>query len=275
MPEDFQSDNFETLNTAPPSSGDALTTTDAEAASEEAPELVTPEEGTATESAETQEEEVPFHQHPRWQQVQKEREELKVRIADLEPFQEIIQGFKEQGFTDAAAIRAAVEQAQADASTKQQETALQTRRDTLAWHLKARAEDPDDEMTPGEAEAVFRASQLEWDLDAREQSGAQGRIDAQASALAVTYPQMDKETVADLLAAGKPDRAEAAAKRSHEMAAKISEQAVARYNADKAKAPRPVEGSGGGVAGARNIQNMSAEEFLEYDRQLVQLAQRG
>lgn len=204
--------------------------------------------------------------------MQQERNDLKAKLADLEPFADIVQGFKEQGFTDAAAIRAAVEEQQAQGAAQQQAQAVETRRATLAQELLTRVNDPEDDMTPGQAESDFRAAQLEWQIEEITRAGQSSRVETQTTALAAKYPQMDKETVADLLAAGKPDRAEAAAKRSHERGAQIAEQAVARYNAEKAKAPKPVESAGGGVSGSRNINNMTDEEFLAYDKQLTRAA---
>ena len=127
----------------------------------------------------------------------------------------------------------------------------------------------------GEAEAVFRAAQLERDLTQRDQFGAADRTETAAKALTARYPQMDAETVRDLLDAGRPDRAEAAAQRTHTQATKAAERTIADYNAKRATAPRPVEGVGGGVGGTRSVANMSDAEFLEYDKQLTRAAVRG
>ena len=253
---------------------------DAVVSSSDAPDLVSPDPGTAGESADAAEgdapeEEVPFHQHPRWQQVQQERAELRQKLADLEPFADIVQGFKEQGFTDAQAVRAAIDSQQQEAQQQEAQASEETWKASLAESLLARANDPDDDMTFGEAEATFRAAQLERDLTRRDQSGAETGREAAVTALAGRFPQMDKETVADLLAAGQPARAEAAARRSHERAAQIEDAAIARYNAKKAGAPKAPEGGGGAAAGVRSVANMTSDEFRAYDKQVTQTLARG
>lgn len=246
----------------------------------DAPELVAPDTGTADASAETPSDEetdepVPFHEHPRWQQVQRERQELKAKLADLEPFADIVAGFKEQGYTDAQAVRAAIEGQQQEAQAQEASASEETWRSGLAASLLARTSDPDDEMTYGEAEATFRAAQLERDLSQRDKAGAAARAEGAEKALATQYPQMDAETVRDLLGAGLTDNARRAAERTHTQAARAAEKAVADYNAKRASAPRPAEGAGGGASVGRSLAAMSDAEFLEYDKRLTRAAARG
>jgi len=272
MPEDFNSQSFDTTTNAASSAAD----TEPVAPAEDAPEIVTLDKGTDDANADTEaeKEQVPFHEHPRWQEVQRERQELKARLADLEPFAEIVAGFKEQGYTNAEAVRAAIDNQQQEAQAQEAQEADETWKAGIAETLLARVADPDDEMTRGEAEAVFRAAQLERDLTQRDQFGAADRTETAAKALTARYPQMDAETVRDLLDAGRPDRAEAAAQRTHTQATKAAERTIADYNAKRATAPRPVEGVGGGVGGTRSVADMGAAEFLEYDKQLVRAAER-
>lgn len=226
------------------------------------------EDGDSTAAQVDESSDPPFHEHPRWKQLQAEKKALEAKIADLSTWEPVIAEFKAQGMTDAQAVKAA-------ASERDYQTSERGVLAGIAQQLQSAVERG--EIEESAAEERFQRIQIERQTQ-REQAQSGSRIRAyevreQLPALQREYPLMDEEDVAERALANPSASLKELAAKSHEKATKI----IARHTAKQAAKPTAaVEGVGGGSSSSgKSVDDMSAAEFDKWKEDQLRTARRA
>jgi hypothetical protein len=206
----------------------------------------------------------PFHEHPRWQEVQTKLREAEAENARLKTWEPVLQQFRDAGMGEPAAVQEAVRQ-----------QAEQTELRRIAEGVWAEVEAGT--LSEDAAEERFQRIQAQREFDqlkaqlasqqAQQQQGQSqqaraAELAAQLPALARLYPEMDESDVREIALRTPGANLTALAKLSHDKAVAV----IARYNARAAQRPAvAVEGGGGAPSSSgKTVADMSREEFDQY-----------
>ena len=196
----------------------------------------------------------PFHEHPRWKQLQQELTEARAKADKAERFAPVLEDLEKSGYKDGEAVRAYIEQQQVTQTQQQSQFQEQQYRDQLAQQLMSQVNEGVLDFQTADLQfrnAVLQRDQLQLQEKMQsEQKATLAKLEAfekdqtWASA-AKDAPLADKEEVMAYHKAGLgsiPDLA----KRSHTKASRLIEQGKTEAMAALAKnaaAPSPMTGS--------------------------------
>lgn len=237
------------------------------------------DDGQASTGQSATEENLPFHEHPRWKEVMSERdtarqeaaakanelEQVRQRLAALEPYAPVADEFRNAGLADAAAIRNFTEQQN-----------LQTYRQNLINAVEAGAIDPQvAEAQWAAAETKYNAAQQnltfqvkQQQLDAQLAKLQKLEMDEAVNAAKAKYTDLDPDEWDDVreMAAKGVGTIDQIAQKLNTRAVTRQERAIAAYNAKKAndaKSP-PAEGSGGTVPSRSGVPSVDDPNFTKW-----------
>jgi hypothetical protein len=199
------------------------------------------EQSSTAQTVETQEEQVPFHEHPRWQAILAERDQYKAAAEtakQYEPYAPLVKQLQEEGFSSFEAFQQHMEQqGQQQKAQQAVETQLRTTAAGLVDKVNNGYVDQNGEFRQLDMATAERLFAQERDLvltkqtqerQAEELMGLKlGQLQSQAS-----YAKMDPEYVREMARiTGRP--LEQIAKESHDKETKREQQVLANYNAGK------------------------------------------
>jgi hypothetical protein len=232
-----------------------------------APDLSTPTGDTPAENGEAgdrpsagSENDPPFHQHPRWQEVQTKLREIEAENVRLKAWEPVLQQFRDAGLDAPAAVQQAVRDQSEQADLRQ-----------IAEGVWAEVEAGT--LSEDAAEERFQRiqerreiDQLKAQLASRElgqsQQARAAQVDSQLPELARLYPEMNEPDVREVALRIPGADLTALAKLSHDKSVAV----IARYNARAGKRPSVAVESAGGApsSSGKTVADMSREEFDQY-----------
>ena len=219
---------------------------------------------------------VPFHQHPRWQEMLGERDAMKSELEQLKQWQPTIDMFKQSGVQSHAELQDYLFRQAQDAEAKRE----------IEHYAQDQAQRLNQLVESGQI-----ATELAQQIYQREVQAHQQLIDSRNMHARLTqqqqsiqfdgarakYPEMDETAVRAVLGANPSADVMKLAEASHNRVIAAQERAIANYNASKAKDReiKAPEGRGGAAVPRRNaMPDPNSPEFDAWYREQLESTKR-